>query len=122
MPSQLDRQYDEILKDLTGPGGTLTLGKDAHDRPVVTNFPDTVPGLLRAFCGLNAELEALVAGDERLTFADIDRLSERLARALVARGIAKGDRVGIAMRNCPSWVNAYIAALKAGAIATLING
>ncbi len=122
MPSQLDRQYDEILQHLTAPGGTLVLGEDDRGRTVVTNFPDTVPGLLRAFCKMNAELEALVAGAERLTFADLDRVSERLARALAARGIAKGDRVGIAMRNCPSWVVAYMAALKAGAIATLLNG
>jgi len=122
VPSQLDRQYDEILQHLTGPGGTLALGKDERGRTIVTNFPDTVPGLLRAFCKMHADLEALVAGSERLVFADLDRISERLARALAARGIAKGDRVGIAMRNCPSWVIAYMAALKAGAVATLING
>ncbi len=49
-------------------------------------------------------------------------MSDRLAQALVARGIAKGDRVGIAMRNCPAWIVGYMAALKAGAIATLLNG
>jgi long-chain acyl-CoA synthetase len=46
----------------------------------------------------------------------------RLAKALVARGVAKGDRVGIAMRNCPSWVVAYMAIAKAGGVATLLNG
>ena len=51
----------------------------------------------------------MVAGDERLTFADLDRLSEQLAQALVARGIGKGDRVGIAMRNCPAWIVSYMA-------------
>ena len=64
----------------------------------------------------------MVAGDERLTFADLDRISDRLAHGLVARGIAKGDRVGIAMRNCPAWIVSYMAVLKAGAIATLLNG
>jgi long-chain acyl-CoA synthetase len=122
VPSQLDREYDEILQQLTGPGGTLSLGQDERGRTIVTNFPDTVPGLFRAFCSLNADLEALVAGAERLSFGDLDRISERLARGLAARGIAKGDRVAIAMRNCPSWVVAYMAALKAGAVATLLNG
>ena len=37
-------------------------------------------------------------------------------------GIAKGDRVGIAMRNCPSWIACYMGILKAGAVATLLNG
>ena len=36
--------------------------------------------------------------------------------------VAKGDRVAIAMRNCPAWIVAYMAVLKAGGIATLING
>ena len=122
MPSELDRRFDEKLAEATGPGGRLVIGKDEHGRAIVTNFPATIPSLFRTFCELNAEKEALVAGDERLTFADLDRISERLARGLVARGIAKGDRVAIAMRNCPAWVVTYMAIVKAGAIATLLNG
>ena len=66
--------------------------------------------------------EAVVAGEERLSFADLDRISERLAHGLVARGIVKGDRVGIAMRNCPAWIVSYMAVIKAGRVATLLNG
>ncbi len=40
----------------------------------------------------------------------------------MARGIAKGDRVAIAMRNCPAWVATYMGIVKAGGIATLLNG
>ena len=56
----------------------------------------------------------MVAGDERLSFADVDRISDRVAHGLVARGIAKGDRVGIAMRNCPSWILVYMGDLEGG--------
>ena len=80
------------------------------------------PLFFKTFCALNADVEAVVAGDERLTFADLDAISDRLARGLVARGIGKGDRVGIAMRNCPAWIVAYMAVVKAGAVATLLNG
>ena len=122
MATDLDRKYDEILAALTAPGGRLVIGHDQRGQAIVDNFPATIPSLLRTFCALNAEAEALVAGDERFTFADLDRISERLARALAARGIGKGDRVGIAMRNCPSWIVAYMAIVKAGGIATLLNG
>jgi acyl-CoA synthetase (AMP-forming)/AMP-acid ligase II len=71
---------------------------------------------------VNAANEAVVAGDERLTFADLDRVSERLAHGLVAHGIGKGDRVALAMRNCPAWIVGYMAVLKAGGVATLLNG
>jgi long-chain acyl-CoA synthetase len=122
MSSDLDRKFDEMLARVTGPGGRLVIGRDEHGRAIVTNLPATVPDLFRTFCSLHAEAEAVVAGDERLTFAELDRISECVAHGLAARGIGKGDRVGIAMRNCPSWVVAYMAVLKAGAIATLLNG
>jgi acyl-CoA synthetase (AMP-forming)/AMP-acid ligase II len=122
MQSELDRRFDEGLAAVTAPGGRLVIGEDAEGRAIVTNFPATLPALFRTFCELNADKEAVVADDERLAFADLDRISERLARGLVARGIGKGDRVGIAMRNCPSWIVTYMAILKAGGVATLLNG
>src|SRR5438552_6129874 len=94
MQSELDRRYDEELARVTGPGGRLAIGHDEFGRAIVTNFPATLPAFFKTFCALNAGNEAVVAGDERLTFADLDRISEALAHGLVARGITKGDRVG----------------------------
>jgi len=122
MPSELDRRFDEELARVTGPGGRLVIGSDELGRAIVENFPATLPHFFRTFCALNAANEALVAAEERFTFADLDRLSERVAHGLVARGIRKGDRVGIAMRNCPSWILTYMGVVKAGGIATLLNG
>ena len=122
MQSELDRRFDEELARVIGPGGRLAIGRDELGRAIVTNFPATLPAFFKTFCALNAANEAVVAGDERLNFADLDRISDRLAPGLVARGIAKGDRVGIAMRNCPSWIVSYMAVIKAGGIATLLNG
>ena len=122
MPSELDVRFDEMLARVIGPGGRLVIERDAEGRAIVANFPATLPGLFRTFCALYEDREAVVAGDERLTFPDLDRISEGVALALVSRGIAKGDRVAIAMRNCPSWIVTYMGAVKAGAVATLING
>jgi acyl-CoA synthetase (AMP-forming)/AMP-acid ligase II len=122
LPSELDRRFDNMLAAVTGPGGRVVLAQDELGRSIVANFPATLPMFFRTFCALNAQVEAIVAGDERLTFADLDRWSEQLAGALVGRGIRKGDRVGIAMRNCPSWVVCYMAIAKAGGVATLLNG
>ena len=122
MPSELDRRFDAKLAELSRPGGQLVLDRDADGRTVLGNFPATLPELFRVFSALYAEREAVIAGDERLTFAELDRVATRLAHGLAARGIAKGDRVGIAMRNCPAWIVSYMAILKAGGIATLFNG
>jgi acyl-CoA synthetase (AMP-forming)/AMP-acid ligase II len=120
--SELDRRYDAKLAELTAPGGPLVVDRDAQGRAFLKNFPATLPALFRTFCELYASNEAIVDANERLTFADLDRISERVARGLAARGIVSGDRVGIAMRNCPSWVIAYMGIAKAGGIATLLNG
>jgi len=120
--SELDRKYDAVFAAVTGPGGRVVLDQDRDGRVVVANFPATLPLFFRTFCALYADVEAVIAGDERLTFSQLDQYSERIARGLAARGIGKGDRVGIAMRNCPAWILCYMAVLKAGAVATLLNG
>ena len=120
--SELDRDYDAGMAAITGPGGRVILDRDELGRTIVTNFPATLPLFFKTFCALNGPVEAVITGEERLTFAELDQISDRLARGLVASGVGKGDRVGIAMRNCPAWILAYMAVLKAGAVATLFNG
>ena len=123
MPSDLDRRFEKAMAETIAPGEPLAATRDENGRMVVVGLPSTLPGFFRLFCAQHATAEAIVAGDERLTYGAIDEISERLARVLVGSfGIGKGDRVGIAMPNSPSWIVTYMAALKAGAIATLING
>lgn len=122
MPNEQDRRFDQELARVTGPGGRLVVGKDEAGQAIITNLPDTLPAFFKTFCALNGSNEAVVAGDERLSFADLDRISDRLALGLAERGIRHGDRVAIAMRNCPAWIVSYMAIHKAGAVATLLNG
>ena len=123
MPSELDRKFDAVLAAVTGEGGPFVIGEDSEGRAIVTNLPPTLPSLFDAFCVLNGAVEGVVAGEERLTFAELGARSTALARRLAGSwGVRKGDRVAIAMRNCPAWIVAYMAILKAGGIATLLNG
>jgi long-chain acyl-CoA synthetase len=59
---------------------------------------------------------ALVVDERRLTFGDLDRLSDCLACVLSERGVAPGDRVIVFMDNCWQAVVAIFAVMKAGAI------
>jgi long-chain acyl-CoA synthetase len=123
MPSELDRKYDAVLAAVTGLDGRIQLGKDPEGRAIVTNLPPTLPGLFDAFCALHAAAVGVIAEGERLTFGELNAQADRLARSLAGGwGIGKGDRIAIAMRNCPSWIVAYMAVLKAGGIAVLVNG
>ena len=67
------------------------------------------------------EKTALVAGSRRLSFAEVDRLSDRLAASLVDRGIARGDRVVVFMENSWEAVVSIFAILKAGAVFSPVN-
>ena len=56
-----------------------------------------------------------------LTWGEIKDRSDRLATALARMGIAKGDRVGIMLPNCPQYVIAAFAVLRIGAIVVNVN-
>lgn len=55
------------------------------------------------------------------TFADLDRRSNRLANLLLARGLAKGDRLCVYLGNCVEMIDLYLACVKTGVIFVPIN-
>jgi long-chain acyl-CoA synthetase len=57
----------------------------------------------------------------RLSYAELNRLSDRFAAALVERGVGKGSRVSLMLPNIPQLVIAYFGVLKAGAIVVNTN-
>jgi malonyl-CoA/methylmalonyl-CoA synthetase len=64
---------------------------------------------------------ALEFAGKSFTFGDLDERSNRMAQALLARGLSKGDRLGIYLANCVEYVDLYLACLKLGVIALPIN-
>src|SRR3954447_14045715 len=57
----------------------------------------------------------------RMTYAELDAAVDRVARGLLAAGIAHGDRVGIWAPNCAEWVLVQYATAKVGAILVNVN-
>jgi long-chain acyl-CoA synthetase len=64
---------------------------------------------------------ALIAGDRVMTYSDIDSGADRVASALIKRGVRKGDRVTLFMPNSIEFVLAFYGTLKAGAVVNPIN-
>lgn len=64
---------------------------------------------------------ALVTDRKRLVYDELDDLSSRLATALAANGVKRGDRVLVFMDNCWEAAVSIFAALKAGATFSPIN-
>ena len=69
------------------------------------------------------DAEALVdiAGGRRWTYGELNSEIDCVARALMASGIERGDRVGIWAPNCPEWTILQYATAKIGAILVAIN-
>lgn len=64
---------------------------------------------------------ALVHGGQRLTYAELDTSANRLANALRQRGVQRGDRVAICLRNSVEAVLGIFAVLKAGGTFLMLN-
>ncbi|HWO39878.1 MAG TPA: AMP-binding protein [Candidatus Acidoferrum sp.] len=64
---------------------------------------------------------ALISGDERLTYRQIEERANQLAHALIAAGVKRGDRVVTFLPNSMEAVLAVFATLKAGAVFVVLN-
>ena len=64
---------------------------------------------------------ALVCGERRLTYNQLEQMCNRLAHALIAGGVEKGDRVAVHLDNSVEAVVAIFAVLKAGAVVMMVN-
>src|SRR5690348_1354146 len=83
----------------------------------------TLPGLLDEAVARHAGKEAVVfpAEDVRLAYVDVREEARRLARALLARGLAKGERVAVLIANRPEWVVAAFGITMAGGVMVPLN-
>jgi len=64
---------------------------------------------------------ALIFDRQRIKYSEIETRCNRLAHAMVERGLRPGDRVAIWLENSPEVVIALFAALKAGAVFLVLN-
>ena len=64
---------------------------------------------------------AVIFKGARLSYAELERLSDAFGNALVAQGVKKGDRVALLLPNSPQSIITQLGVWKAGAIAAPIN-
>jgi fatty-acyl-CoA synthase len=78
----------------------------------------TWPGLRARTHGAST---ALVQGDERVTYEELERRCAAVAGALCAQGIGPGDRVAVALKNRIEFVELLFAVTRIGAIFVPLN-
>jgi long-chain acyl-CoA synthetase len=114
---------EQVRSALTAPGSKFEMDTVmVHGIPtrVWKNAPPTLAALVR-LSRSHGERLATIHEDERVSFEAQYRAIAALAADLAAHGVAKGDRVAIAMRNLPEWPVAFFAAVVLGAIAVPLN-
>ena len=115
---------EEAHRRLTAPGQLFEMD-EIDIRGVRTRVWKNAPPSLRAIWERTerfADRTYVVYEDERMTYADAHNAVATLAHRLRDHfGVAKGDRVAIAMRNFPEWPVAFWAAAAIGAIVVPLN-
>ena len=87
-------------------------------------FPEADMNIIQALEDTASKIpdkEAIVLGDQRITYGELDAASNRVANALLKLGMKKGTHVAILMSHSPEWVINYFGVIKGGAVAALLN-
>ena len=64
---------------------------------------------------------AIVCGDRRTTYDQMEREANQLAHYLTAQGVGRNDHVGLYLQNCPEYVIAMLACWKIRAVPINVN-
>lgn len=93
-----------------------------YNVPTTIRYP-RVPAqdILQISAGTHPDKAALNFYGTEMTFWELRQQALRMANALGALGVQKGERVGLHLPNCPQYVIAYLATLSLGAIAVNLN-
>jgi len=83
--------------------------------------PMTLSQALARQVAERATAEAFVAPGERLTWAELHDGAQRIARALLAAGVRRGDHVGVLLGNGGTWVQIFYACAMLGAVTVPVN-
>jgi long-chain acyl-CoA synthetase len=109
--------------ELTGPGGVFEIVETPVRGQSLRTYKNAPPNIRALWLSTAAhgDRHYLVYGDERLTYAQAHAQVRAVAAWLTARGVTRGDRVAIAMRNYPEWMLIYWACVCLGVAAVGMN-
>lgn len=82
---------------------------------IETKPGDTLGVVLEKVRARYPKQEAIVSGEQRITYETLMHRVDSMANALLKMGVNKGDKVAIWMSNIPEWVYVHFACLRIGA-------
>jgi long-chain acyl-CoA synthetase len=87
----------------------------------VSDAGTSMAALVRAAARRRPEAPALVAGEQRLTWGELDAAVDRSAAGYAGLGLSPGDRVAVQLANGVPWLLAALGALRAGLVVVPVN-
>src|SRR4051794_36083259 len=81
----------------------------------------SLPALVRAAARRRPDAPAVIAGEERLSWGQLDAAVDRAAASYAALGLRPGDRAAIQLPNGVRWLCAALGALRAGLVVVPVN-
>ncbi|CAM5706851.1 long-chain-fatty-acid--CoA ligase [Streptomyces canus] len=87
----------------------------------MTSSTRNVSGLLTRTASGYPARTAIVFGGDRISYAQLDAASNRVANLLIARGVRPGEKVAVSCTNIPQFTTIYFGILKAGAVVVPLN-
>ena len=120
--------YEQVLREMTS-GDALSLSEinlldSDEEQKVLVDYNDTAAkyendALLHELVAKVAadrdEDTAIIFGDEHVTYGELNRLANGVARELISAGVKPGDNVGVLVDRSPKMVAALLGSMKAGA-------
>lgn len=107
---------DPVFEAVAAVGSPFEIGERDGMREFV-NAPSDLNMLIEA-SRRHGEKDCIVEGDRRLSYNDVFALRDALAGQL---DIKRGEHVAICMRNRAEWMIGYLAIIRAGGVAALVN-
>ena len=124
---RLARQFRDTLLMLAEQGGEetallATLDALGGDEAILQQWGEgegayvaqSFPALFSQQAALRGEAIALVHGDTRVSFAELEARSNRLARYLLEQGVSADEVVGVSFARGVTMIEAFLAVMKAG--------
>src|SRR3954451_16208191 len=81
----------------------------------------TLSALVRSAARARPDAPAVVAGDARLSWSELDAAVGRAGAGFAARGLTPGERVAVQLPNGVDWLRAALGALRAGLVVVPVN-
>ncbi|GAA5894576.1 class I adenylate-forming enzyme family protein [Sporobolomyces salmoneus] len=122
-PQAPKRTLDECHKILTGPGMPWEMENRVIKGRKVRVYKQLPPSVRDFWLATKAhgKKECIVYENERYSYEEAQTKVQHLASLFHQRGVRKGDRIAIAMRNLPEWIFTFFAAHSIGAVAVAVN-